>query len=231
MITLIKRILSLLFPERCTLCHKILTEDVTVLCRSCAVNAPYFPAKAFTPNSSRKRPYPFLDSFTAVWYYEGDVRRSLLRYKFHHSSFLAPKYAQLLTSQIQKQDVSFDCITWVPVSRLRKMTRGYDQSQLLAESVAKELGMEAVPLLVKIRNTRKQSTIRTHEARNANVLGAYRPINPEQIRGKSILLIDDILTTGSTAGECAKTLLTAGAKQIHCAAVAAARHRQNKPRR
>lgn len=231
MISLFKRLLSLLFPERCTLCHKILTEDVTILCRACAVNAPYYPNNAFRPTASRKRPYPFLDSFTAVWYYEEDVRRSLLRYKFHHGSFLAPKYAQLLSQQIRNQGSTIDCITWVPVSRLRKMTRGYDQSQLLAEAVAKELGMEVLPLLVKIRNTRKQSTIRTHEARNANVLGAYRPINTDQIRGKTILLIDDILTTGSTAGECAKTLLTAGAKQIHCAAVAAARHRQNKPRR
>lgn len=118
----------------------------------------------------------------------------------------------------------FDLITWVPVSRLRKLRRGYDQVELLAKYVGAELGMKPVRLLVKIRHNRAQSGIAGQAKRRANVLGAYRMVNPEQVRGKRILLLDDVITTGATAGECARVLLTAGAKEVHCGCIAAACH-------
>lgn len=117
-----------------------------------------------------------------------------------------------------------DLVTWVPISPLRKLFRGYDQDELLAQVVARELGMPCVPLLKKVRHNRAQSGISGYAKRRANVLGAYRTINPEQIPDRKILLVDDILTTGATAGECARMLLTAGAKEIHCAVVASAHH-------
>ena len=83
--------------------------------------------------------------------------------------------------------------------------------------------MEPVPLLKKVRHNRPQSGISGQAERRANVLGAYRELNREAISGKRILLLDDILTTGATMGEAARVLLTAGAKEIHGAAVAAVR--------
>ena len=79
----------------------------------------------------------------------------------------------------------------------------------------------------KIRHNRPQSGIVGDAQRRANVLGAYRVENPELLRGKRIILLDDIITTGATAGECARVLLTAGAKEVHCGAVAVARHQAN----
>ena len=118
---------------------------------------------------------------------------------------------------------SFDVLTWVPVSRLRKFCRGYDQVELLAQTVGWELGLKPVPVLQKLRNNRQQSKIRDAAVRRANVLGVYRVIYPDAVKGKRILLLDDILTTGATASEAARVLLTAGAKEVHCAAVAASR--------
>ena len=117
----------------------------------------------------------------------------------------------------------FDVLTWVPVSRLRRLRRGYDQVELLAKAVGAELGMTPVPMLKKIRNNRPQSRLDSASARRANVLGAYKLLDGAQANGKRVLLLDDILTTGATAGECARMLLSAGAKEVHCAAVAAAR--------
>ena len=114
-------------------------------------------------------------------------------------------------------------LTWVPVSRLRRITRGYDQVELLAKAVGRELNIEAQPTLKKIRHNRRQSSISSAAQRKANVLGAYRVISPEVLHGKRILLLDDVLTTGATAGECARMLLTAGAKEVHCAVIATAR--------
>ena len=213
---LIHWIWNLLFPPKCVLCGKLLKKEETDLCRSCRVEAPEYP--------SGKRKLQFLDSFAAVWYYEGCVRKSLLRFKFHNARSYAIPYGRILAMRLLREHPEgFDCITWVPVSSLRKFRRGYDQVELLAKAVGRELGMQPVPLLKKVRNNKQQSRITGSAERRANVLGVYRVTHPEDIRGKRILLLDDILTTGATAGECARVLLTAGAKEVHCAVIAAAR--------
>lgn len=209
-------LMHLLFPPKCILCGKLLKGEEQDLCRDCRGDSPEYPL--------RKEKFQFLDSFTAVWYYEGNVRRSLLRYKFYNSRNYAAGYGRLLAMKLlEAHPEGFDCLTWVPVSPLRKLQRGYDQVELLAKAVGRELGMEPVPLVKKVRHNRPQSGISGAAKRRANVLGAYREINRQQIAGKRILLLDDILTTGATAGEAGRVLLTAGAKEIHCAAIAAAR--------
>ena len=209
-------LLQLLFPDKCILCGKLLQEGEQDLCRDCRIGSPEYP--------DRKETIQFLDSFTAVWYYEGNVRRSLLRYKFYNARSFAQGYGRLLAMKLLRENPDgFDCVTWVPVSTLRKLTRGYDQVELLAKAVGKELAMAPVPMIKKVRHNRPQSGISGVAERRANVLGAYRVLNREQIAGKRILLLDDILTTGATAGECARMLLINGAKEVHCAAVAAAR--------
>lgn len=209
-------ILNLLFPPKCILCRKVLEKDETDLCRSCRTETEMYPFG--------KRKPQFLDSFTAVWYYEENVRRSLLRFKFCGCRNLAPAFGRILAMKIEKEyPEGFDLLTWIPVSPLRKLRRGYDQCELLAKAVGQELGVIPVPVLKKIRNNRQQSRIRGAAQRRANVLGVYRVTAPETVAGKRILLLDDILTTGATAGEAARVLLTAGAKEVHCAAMAASR--------
>ena len=133
--------------------------------------------------------------------------------------------------QLQKQDMTqFDILTWAPISPFRRLKRGYDQCELLAQAVAEELGLTAVRTLKKVRNVPPQSTIRGAAARRANVLGAYRAVSDVPLQGKRILLLDDIITTGATVSECARVLLTAGAKEVYCGAVAAASHDDKKCR-
>ena len=209
-------LMELLFPSKCVLCRQLLKTGETDLCGSCRADAPEYP--------NRKIKLQFLDSFAAVWYYEGNVRASLLRYKFHNARSYSASYGRILAMKLLREyPDGFDVLTWVPVSRLRKLRRGYDQVELLAKAVGKELGMPPVPTLKKIRNNRPQSRLKGAEARRANVLGAYRILENTDVKGKRVALLDDILTTGATAGECARVLLSAGAKEVHCAAMAAAR--------
>ncbi|MBR4291563.1 MAG: ComF family protein [Oscillospiraceae bacterium] len=211
------RILNLLFPPKCVLCGKILEKDETDLCHSCRIDSPECPGV--------HKNFSFLDSWVAVWYYKGYIRESLLRYKFHRARHYAPIYGRILAMRIQREyPEGFDLLTWVPISRLRKFRRGYDQVELLAEAVAQELGMRAVSTLKKIRHNRPQSAITGQAQRRANVLGVYEVVSGQVIAGKRILLLDDIITTGTTAGECARVLLTAGAKEVHCGCVAASHH-------
>ena len=209
-------LMELLFPPKCVMCGTLLKAGETDLCRTCRTEAPEYP--------NRKIKLQFLDSFAAVWYYEGNVRRSLLRFKFQNARSYASCYGRMLAMKLLREyPEGFDVLTWVPVSRLRRLRRGYDQVELLAKAVGAELGMTPVPMLKKIRNNRPQSRLDSASARRANVLGAYKLLDGAQAKGKRVLLLDDILTTGATAGECARMLLSAGAKEVHCAAVAAAR--------
>jgi ComF family protein len=212
-------LLELLFPPKCILCGKVLDGGEIDLCRDCRINAPECPAD--------KGKIQFLDSWTPVWYYEKNVRSSLLRYKFGGRRHYAKAYGRILAMKLlENHPEGFDVLTWVPVSCLRKFRRGYDQVELLAKAVGEALGMEPVRLLKKIRNNPPQSGIVGQAKRRANVLGIYRAVHMEAIQNKRILLLDDILTTGATAGECARVLLTAGADQVHCGVVAAARNRK-----
>ena len=212
-------ILNLLFPPKCTLCGKVLEKQETDLCRICRVDSPEC--------AGVHKNFSFLDSWAAVWYYEKNIRESLLRYKFCRARHYAPVYGRILAMRLlQEYPDGFDVLTWVPISAVRRFTRGYDQVELLAQAVGQELGMEPLSTLKKIRNNRPQSGIAGQAKRRANVLGVYRMTCPEAVQGKRVLLLDDIITTGATAGECARVLLTAGAKEVHCGVVAAARHHE-----
>ena len=211
-----------LFPSKCVLCRKVLKENETDLCRECRAHTPEF--------SKQTKKLPYLAGWTALWYYEGDVRRSILRFKFYNARSYAETYGRLLAMKLLQEETEFDLLTWAPISRMRKWRRGYDQVELIAQAVGKELGIAPVATLKKRRNNPPQSGIRDAARRRANVFGVYQVLDPQQISGKRILLLDDIMTTGATAGECARMLLTDGAKEVYCAAVASAYHNKKTSR-
>lgn len=213
---LFEGILDVVFPPKCVLCGSLLKQGETDLCRACRVDAPEYRGGKSTPQ--------FLDSFTAVWYYEGNVRKSLLRYKFGGARHYAKSYGRLLAMKAaQRHPEGFEVVTWVPVSPLRNLRRGYDQVQLLGKALGRELDVKPVRLIRKIRHNPAQSGIRESARRRENVRGVYRVLPGREVQGKRILLLDDILTTGATAGEAARVLKEAGAKEVHCAVIAAAR--------
>lgn len=217
---LIHHLYALLFPPKCILCRKVLKKEETDLCHQCRCDTPDF--------SVRNLKLPHLAQWTALWYYEGNVRASILRFKFYGARSYAETYGRMLAMKVLSEGIEFDIMTWVPISMLRRWRRGYDQVALIAKAVSKELGVPAVRCLKKRRNNRPQSVLGDASQRRANVLGVYRCTAPEQIRGKRILLLDDVITTGATAGECARVLLTAGADEVLCATVAAASHQRKK---
>lgn len=208
-------LLDLLFPPKCLLCNRVLEKDQLDLCGECRVQQPLHPVS--------KNKFTFIDSWLALWYYKDEARQSLLRYKFQGKRCYAAGYGRLLSMKVQQEmDGKFDLITWVPVSKARRFNRGYDQVELLAKAVSAELNVPCEDCLRKIRNNKPQSGIVGQAKRRANVLGVYKPIDKAVIAGKRILLMDDIITTGATAGECARVLLTAGAREVHVAVLGAA---------
>ncbi len=206
--------IQLLFPRKCLLCEKILSKKELDLCESCREDTESFPEV--------KNSFSFLAGWCAIWYYKGNVRKGILNYKFYGRRNRGKNFGRLLAMKLlQSGHTDFDVLTWVPLSAAKFRKRGYDQVKEIAKSVAQELGVPLTPTLKKVRDTNTQSTLETLDARRANVMGAYVTIAPEQIKNKRILLLDDVITTGSTASECAKTLLLSGAKEVYCAALAA----------
>ena len=209
--------MQFLFPPKCILCRKLLAKEETDLCRDCREHQPEY--------GTHKIKLSFLAQWTGLWYYKENVRASILRYKFSGRRSYAAAYGRLLAMKLQKEGWDTpDVLTWVPISRQRKRKRGYDQVELFGKVLAEELGYELVPALQKVRNTKPQSTMGSISHRKANILGAFVVTDPELVRGKCVLLLDDIVTTGATASECARILLTAGAKEVKLATLAVASH-------
>ncbi|OUN84609.1 amidophosphoribosyltransferase [Flavonifractor sp. An52] len=211
-------VLDLLFPPKCVFCGKVLDSGESGFCRRCQRELPWL------TDGEAELTGEFFSLCAAPLRYQDKVRDSIHRYKFKGRRGYHKVYGKLVAQCVHDHlDGRYDLITWVPLSDRRKRERGYDQAFLLASAAALELGDVAVETLRKERNTDPQSGITEDAQRRANVLGAYTPVDPELVAGKRILLIDDVITTGSTLSECARTLRTMGAEDVVCAALARAR--------
>ena len=207
-------ILDLLFPPKCVFCGRVLHSVDDGWCDRCTEELP------FADNGGRQYGEVF-DFCVSPLYYRGSVRKSILRFKFRGMSAYAAVYCRLMADCIHEHlGVKYDIITWVPLSGKRERSRGYDQAMLLALATALELGDVAAETLKKSRDVQAQSELGGMEERSANISGAYVATDPELVEGKCVLLIDDVITTGSTLNECARVLRAAGAARVVCAALA-----------
>ena len=157
--------------------------------------------------------------------YSAMVKEALLRFKFHQKAAYYRSFAVLLSKKIKKMTNfrNFDIIIGVPLHASRERERGYNQSSLIAKALSRELQVPASnTVLSRVKITNSQSLL-NRNARLSNVRDAFQVNRPEKIRGRSILLVDDIITTGATLGECCKVLLEAGAGEVTCAVVASGR--------
>lgn len=199
---------SLLFPNKCIFCNRILLEDEKHICSRCEewVNS---------RSSTLKRRGAFFDIAYGFLAYTGKVRQAVHRYKYYAKIHYAEYFAENMAIRFGREEKELpDLITAVPSQKSRVSKRGFDHSFLLAENIGKRLGVPASRLLKKTRKTTAMYGL-SPEQRSANVRGSIGiSVPPEEIRGKSVLLVDDILTTGSTASECARILKTAGARKV-----------------
>ena len=216
---MIKNVLSKLyqfiFPSRCVFCGKYLNSPAAEwICASCRGNI----VEQSAGTASLRGGFPCVYALR----YEGAVRRAILRFKFNNRPQIAQTFAYLM-AQAASAYAGSELITWVPVSRLRGMKRGYDQSFLLCRYMCECFQRKPTPTLVKHRHNKRQSRLDA-EQRASNVTGAYHIRPHADVLGKRVLLVDDILTTGATLGECAQTLRRAGASEVVCVVLARTVH-------
>ena len=150
----------------------------------------------------------------ALYRYQGEVRRAVLRFKYNGRREAARGFGRLLAEAAAGVAAGADLVTFVPMDPKRRRLRGYNQAQLLAKNVAEQLSLPCRALLVKTRSTPQQHTL-TRSVRRKNLHGAYALLE-ESVRGKTVLLCDDIVTTGETLRECVRVLRRAHVKRVVC---------------
>lgn len=162
-----------------------------------------------------ERRFPFERGFSCVQY--GVMEKEILhRFKYQDQSYYAEKLGQLMYERILPEEPGRVIITAVPMNPRRERERGYNQAALLAKEVAKRLEQPfCKDLLERRKHTAPMNRLGRAE-RFDNIRGAFalKEGKEKQIQGERILLVDDILTTGSTAGACAETLLQGGAAGV-----------------
>ena len=218
---LIKALLDALYPPKCAFCRKILEKEESGICGACRAKLPFIPKEA-QGRSFGEGPGDRGGVCFSPLTYDPFVRESFLRYKFSGLVSYAAPSAGLRADCIRDRAQAFDLVTWVPLSRRRLRRRGYDQAELLAKGIAAVLGLDAVQLLYKNKDTQAQSRTESAAERSRNVRGAYALKGTPDLRGKHILLVDDIITTGATLGECRAVLLRSGAAEVSAVTLARA---------
>ena len=156
----------------------------------------------------------------AAFPYEGAYARAVRCLKFHdRTDYAKPLAAQIVHAILETlDDKSFDLVTCVPMHKKERARRGYNQAELLARECAEMMGLPFAEVLEKFKRTKPQHKTNAKE-RMLNVRGVFRMIDRESVKGKHVLLIDDIITTGNTLGECAKNLSQGKCRFVSCAVV------------
>ncbi|MGD8534542.1 MAG: ComF family protein [Candidatus Aminicenantes bacterium] len=155
----------------------------------------------------------------------GKLKDAILLYKYRRFQVLGKDFARLIFQRLGKEENIWwnaDFIIPVPLHSKRKKKRGFNQAQVIAAGLA---GIKGIKLeedaLVKVKNVLPQTFLETEE-REQNVAGAFRVVDEEKIKGKIVILVDDVYTTGSTVRECSLILKEAGAKEVRVLTLAQA---------
>lgn len=212
------RLLSLLYPPKCICCGALLEGEENI-CIACQAVLPT------TDQNSCVQRGKWFSLCVSPFFLEGVVNDSLNQFKFHHQEGNGIYFGRRLGVCARGNIPGvFDVITWIPVSRKRRWERGFDQSQVLAQKVAEQYDQPFIRTLEKRQNVAPLSQSKGgRTVREQLVKGLYQVCTSRCLKGQRILLVDDIITTGSTLNEASRVLLQAGAVEVCCAAVARSR--------
>jgi len=220
----IQPILDWFYPSSCLICELPNVENNQIVCKECWKNIP----KAL--NSSleslwlvrEEKEKLYFDGFYSCFLFDDSIQKIIHQLKYEKMTRLAKEIIRnAIPDLINEQNItSCDWIIPIPLHKKRQKRRGYNQSFLLAKALSNYLNINTlVNVLVRNRNTQSQTLLKA-EDRQKNVSDAFEVFNSKLINNSSILLLDDLITTGATANECARVLKEKNVKKIFVLAIA-----------
>ena len=239
----LKSLIDLIYPPRCPICQVFLRDEHAPqgdqdlpFCRACfkdftGIDSPICPlcGRPFSEGAERDRvcedclrKRPSYDIVRAPFLYQGALMEAIHELKYARRTHLADSLGSLLASFAQTWigELKGCVIMPVPLHPRRLRARGFNQSLLLARCVALKTGFALDYLSLRRTRFTKPQTELSSEERKKNVRKAFEVVQPEAVKGKAIVLVDDVATTGSTLNECAKALKRAGADSVLCLVLA-----------
>ncbi len=216
-----------LYPSRCIFCGKLIGENKHI-CAECIKEDILVKGKICglcglgkqRCNCAGKK-HHYIRKITCL-YYQGPVKNGVIRFKFYRHTMLATHYGKLMAQNVQSKyaRVSFDAIVAVPMNRFKEWLRGYNCTDLLAGEIGKAIKTQVLKDVLFRRHGGKMQKRVPLAQRAANVLDMFYVKNREKIAGKTILLVDDVCTSGATLNECAKMLKLYGARKVYAVTLA-----------
>ena len=220
-----EKITNLIYPQTCGICGKINNKTI---CSKCNIQLKKqekmgrLTKEKLEENSLEMEKH--FEELMYIFKYEGQIRELILDYKFNEKSYMYKTFVNFLlkNKKIFENIKKYDKIIPVPISKKRYKERGYNQSLLIAKEISIQISYETnnnIKLelvnncLIKTKNIIEQSKL-NKEDRQHNIQGVYTLKNGSILTNKSILLIDDIYTTGSTVNECCRVLQQANPNKI-----------------
>jgi ComF family protein len=194
---------DLLFPPRCLTCGAL----AQAFCAGCRSRVRPLEEDAPVPEETADA--------RSAGYHEGELRRAVLLLKFSRKTALARPLGELLAAELEGVLDAWqpDALVPVPIHWTRRLERGFNQSELIAEAAARRTGVPALPALRRTRRTPPQVG-QSRDRRAHNIRGAFAVEPRRDVAGKRLVLVDDVRTTGSTLAECARVLREADAAEV-----------------
>lgn len=227
-------VLDFVLPPVCILCGSHLSRQEKIVCRGCwdslaVLPSPFCPGcKSSLAKGDLSCRICFsksnLCAVRSMGVFDGHFQKLVHGFKYQHKMSLGKRLGRALGEKLFQDEVAarFDCVVPVPLHSARKRERGFNQSEILAQQISEATDLPLLKKVLKrIRNTKDQTKL-TPEERIENVKGAFALKDQEIIKQKKIILVDDVMTTGATLGECAAVLTKAGAKRVMGATIAVA---------
>ena len=222
-------ILETISPRHCEVCKKYIgtiPRRFEFICPRCTDSMPLAPEPNVIMNTFNSKFNPDdvgISNAYSLFSVIEDFRYLSIIYALKYSFFtrVGLEFGYELGNIINKyRDIDYDLIIPVPIHKARRRERGFNQSDIIANSVSKQINSEINNSLLLRKKYTQTQTVLTSSERKENVANVFTVQNNELVKNKIILIIDDVLTTGSTINACAITLLESGAKRIDCATLA-----------
>jgi ComF family protein len=227
--------LDFIYPPVCLICREVIREENpqnprVAVCSDCwnaleVEEKPYCSECKLDLQFGQAHNCPaYLDRVYSLGMFDENFQEMIHHFKYKNKISLGKKLGQGLAEKLKEYNlVNYNHIIPVPLHKARKRERGFNQSEILAETLAKELNLLLQKeILFRIRNTKDQTKL-SEEERKRNVAGAFEVRDTGRIlAGKKVILVDDVITTGATLNECAKVLKQAGVKEILAVTIAKA---------